>query len=142
MSVPVNLRSHGKLEALTKAYELCTYTLKITKNKKIFTEDFQEEVTDKINECALDIFLLCGSANDEPVRSAADLNHFQNRLALQAMALKRCGDLKRLIVIAKPLFHLASKRVTYWTGLTAETRNLIKGWTDSDKERFGKLFKG
>lgn len=42
MSVPVNERSHGKLEAYTKAYELAVYTLRITKNKKIFTVDFQE----------------------------------------------------------------------------------------------------
>lgn len=47
MSVPVNERSHGKLEAYTKAYELAVYTLRITKNKKIFTVEFQEELTDR-----------------------------------------------------------------------------------------------
>ena len=36
MSVPVNERSHGKLEACVKARELCVYTLRITVNPKIF----------------------------------------------------------------------------------------------------------
>ena len=140
MSVPVNERTHGKLEAYTKAYELCTYTLKITKNKKIFTEEYQETLTDKINETALEIFMLCGSANEEPVRSAGDFQHFQNRVQFQQMAWVRCGDLKRLILLAKPIFHLASKRVVYWTTLTADTRNLIKGWMDADIKRFTPLF--
>ena len=48
MSVPVNQRTHGKLEACVKARELACYTLQITKNKKVFTEDYQEAITDKI----------------------------------------------------------------------------------------------
>jgi hypothetical protein len=40
MSVPVNQRSHGKLEAYVKAYELAGYTLKITKNKKVFSDEY------------------------------------------------------------------------------------------------------
>lgn len=55
MSVPVNERTHGKFEAVTKAFELSVYTLKITKNEKIFTKDFQEALTDKIVSAALDM---------------------------------------------------------------------------------------
>lgn len=36
MSVPVNERSHGKLEACVKAKELSAYTIKITANPKVF----------------------------------------------------------------------------------------------------------
>lgn len=35
MSVPVNKRTHGKLEAYTKAYDLAVYTLQITGVKKM-----------------------------------------------------------------------------------------------------------
>lgn len=55
MSVPVNERSQGKLEACTKAFDLATYTLRITKNKKVFTVEYQEALTDKIISLALDI---------------------------------------------------------------------------------------
>lgn len=56
MSVPVNQRTHGKLEAYTKAYDLAVYTLQITKNKKIFTVEYQEQLTDLIITAALEIY--------------------------------------------------------------------------------------
>lgn len=140
MSVPVNERSHGKLEAYTKAYELAVHTLRITKNKKIFTVEFQEELTDRIIEAALDIYLLVGSANDMQVRTKDDERNYKERLAMQRKALKRCGELNKLIILAKPIFHLTSKRVKYWAGLTQDTRSLIKAWSDSDKKRFSPLF--
>ena len=45
MSVQVNQKSHGKLEAYTKAYDLVTYTLKITKNnyKQLWGDDYVSE---------------------------------------------------------------------------------------------------
>lgn len=79
MSVPVNKRTHGKLEAYTKAFELATYTLRITKNKKVFSEEYQECLTDKIIDAALDIYMLVGSANDVSVRSEKDYQNFVDR---------------------------------------------------------------
>ena len=140
MSVPVNQRSHGKLEACSKAYELVTYTLKITKNKKIFTVEYQECLTNHIISAALDIFMMASSANEKLVKSENDLQNYQDRLGLQRAALDRCGDLIRLIYIAKPVFHLTSKRVKYWHGLTKETKNLIKAWNEADEKRFKPLF--
>jgi len=52
MSVPLNQRTHGKLEAYTKSYELVTYTMKITSNKNIFTNELwgeKYEFTEKKN---------------------------------------------------------------------------------------------
>ena len=140
MSVPVNQRSHGKLEAYAKAYELATYTLKITKNKKIFTEEYQECLTDYIISAALDIYMCTGTANGKQVRTEKDKLNYEERIATQRKALDRCGDLLKLIMLAKPIFHLSSKRVKYWTGLTKETRTLIKAWSDADIKRFSPLF--
>lgn len=140
MSVPVNQRTHGKLEAYTKAYELATYTLKITKNKKVFTEEYQESLTDHIISAALDIYMFTGSANDMTVRTAKDFQNFVDRCELQREAHRRCGDLKKLIILAKPIFHLSAKRVKYWTELTKDTQALIKGWMDADNKRFSPLF--
>lgn len=139
MSVPVEQRSHGKLEAYTKAYELVTYTMKITSNKKIFTVEYQEQLTDYIIASALDIYMLVGYANGLQVKTQKDAPNFEKRIEAQETALKRCGDLTRLIFIAKPIFHLSSKRVKYWTGLTKETRTLIKAWSDSDRKRAAHL---
>ena len=140
MSVPVNERSHGKLEAYTKAYELAVYTIKITSNKKVFTEEYQNAVTDKIISCATDIYLLTGSANDIAVKTQDDIENFHQRIGLQKTALQKCGELSKLIVLSKPLFHLSSKRVKYWAGLVRDARTLIKAWSDSDIKRFKPLF--
>lgn len=45
MSVPVNERSHGKLEACVKAKELSAYTIKITANPKVFKPEYQRALT-------------------------------------------------------------------------------------------------
>lgn len=53
MSVPVNSRSKSKLEVCVKARELCVYTIKITSNKNVFTEEFQKPLTDRIVDTAI-----------------------------------------------------------------------------------------
>lgn len=140
MSVPVNQRSHGKLEAYSKAYELASYTLKITKNKKIFTEEYQECLTNHIISAALSIYMLTGEANGKYVKTSKDRDAYDSRIKAQTDAIDKCSDLMRLILLAKPIFHLSAKRVTYWTGLTRETRSLIKAWNDADIKRFSPLF--
>lgn len=140
MSVPVNERSHGKLEVYAKAYELATYTLRITSNKNVFTEEFQKQLTDHIIAASLNIYLLVGGANDLKVRTDKDRQNYEDRQKMQKEALVQCGDMSRLILLAKPIFHLSSKRIKYWCGLVKETRTLIKAWSDSDKKRFEPLF--
>lgn len=114
--------------------------MKITSNKNIFTAEYQEQLTNYIISAALDIYMLTGYANSLSIRTASDAKNFERRIEAQEEALKRCGDLTRLIFIAKPIFHLSSKRVKYWTGLTKETKGLIKAWSESDRKRSAHLF--
>ena len=138
MSVPVNKRSHGKLEACVKSRDLACYTLQITKNKKIFTEDYQEALTDKIITTALNIHCFVWTANNIVVNCYEDL---QERLSYQNKAILQCNILLSLIDIAKPIFHLSSKRVMFWGNTTIETRNLIRAWKNSDYKRYSPKYK-
>ena len=133
MSVPVNQRTQSKLEVCVKSRDLATYTLQITKNKKIFSEEYQDAVTDKIISTALEIHALVWTANNTVVDSNEKL---MRRLALQEEAAIQCNVLLSLIDIAKPLFHLSSKRVVYWGGKVVETRNLIRAWRTADHKRY------
>lgn len=133
MSVPVNQRTHGKLEACVKAHDLCCYTLQITANKKIFMTQYQEALTNRIIEAAVTIHTLCWSANNIKVDSEYDYNE---RIRYQDKAAIQCNVLLSLIEIAKTIFHLETRRVTYWSGLVIDTRNLIRGWRSSDKKRY------
>ena len=136
MSVPVNQRTHGKLEACVKAHGLCCYTLQITANKKIFNPDFQDSLTNRIVETAINIHTLCWSANNILVNSVDDL---KERTSYQEQAAIQCNVLLSLIEIAKKIFHLASKRVIYWSRLAIDTRNLIRAWRSSDLKRYAYL---
>lgn len=133
MSVPVNQRSEGKLEACIKAHDLCCYTIQITSNPKNFPEKYQHSLTDKIVAAAIDIHTLAWSANNVYVNSKED---FQRRIALQEEAAIKCNVLISLIEVAHRVYHLSSKRVFYWTGKAVETRNLIRGWRDKDRKRY------
>lgn len=138
MSVPVNQRTHGKLEVCVKAHDLCCYTLQITANKKNFTQEYQESLTNRIVEAAIDIHTLCWSANNILVNSVDDL---RERTMYQEKAAIKCNILLSLIDVAKRIFHLSTKRVTYWAGKTIETRNLIRAWKESDLKRYSAKFK-
>lgn len=54
MSVPVGERRESRLEVFVQALDLVTYTLRITKNEKIFLPEYQRQVTDDIIETATD----------------------------------------------------------------------------------------
>ena len=70
MSVPENARTKSKLEVNAKAHDLCCYTLQITANKKIFTENYQRSLTDRIVAVAIGIHVDCWNANNIYVKCA------------------------------------------------------------------------
>lgn len=126
------------MEACVKARELCVYTLRITVNPKIFKPEYQHALTDKIVDTALEIQKLSWSANNVLVNSAEDM---YRRLDYQDRAADACNNLLSLIEIAKPIYHLATKRVIFWSGLAIETRKLIRAWREADRKRYSAKFK-
>ena len=138
MSVPVSQRSQGKLEVCIKSRDLATYTLQITKNKKIFKEEYQEAITDKIISTALDIHMLVWTANNILVNSYDDM---VERLMTQDQAAVKCNVLLSLIDIADPLFHLKRKRVMFWGDKIINVRTLIRAWHNSDRKRYASKYK-
>ena len=133
MSVPVNQRKQGKLEVCLKAHDLCVYTLQITKNEKIFVKDYQDQLTDKIVQCAMDIHLNVWMANNIRVARPED---YELRRRFQNLALSNCVSLLALIDIAQSAFHLSGKRVIFWSKKVIEARNLIRAWKASDAQRY------
>lgn len=138
MSVPVDQRTTGKLEVCIKSRDLATYTLQITKNKKIFKEEYQDAITDKLISTALNIHALIWAANNTLVNSHQDM---MERLALQDKAAAQCNVMLSLIDIAKPLFHLEAKRVMFWGGKVVNVRTLIRSWHNADWKRYSAKYK-
>jgi hypothetical protein len=140
MSVPEGERSHGStLEVLVKARELASYTLHICTNENTFPPQFQAAITGKIEETAINIFVDCWTANN--ILIGKDPERWQYRKRLQERAANNCNNLLAIIQIAQAVFHLKLKRVKYWGSMIIDTRNLIRGWRESDCKRYDKLLK-
>lgn len=134
MSVTANRRRSGKLEVLTKANELCVYTIKICANPNIFLPEFQNALTDDIIKTSKNIFMYAWKANGIVV--GRNYENKISRLNYQELAIDSCNDLLALMQIAQKLFHLKSKRIEYWGKLTIEVRTMLRAWKNSDERRY------
>lgn len=133
MSVVAEKRRKGKLEVIIKALDLTNYTIQITANEKTFDPKFRAAITDDLITHAKDIYLICWTANNIRV---VDEQAFNERQRLQNLAVVKCNTFLGLLDIAKKVFHLETRRVTYWGNRVVECRTLIKAWRDSDRKRY------
>lgn len=133
MSVVEEKRRKGKLEVIIKTLELANYTIQITANEKVFDPKFRAAVTDDLISHAKDIYLICWTANNIRVSNE---EAFRERLRLEDKAIVKCNTFLGLLDIAKKVFHLDTKRVTYWGSKIVECRKLIRAWRDTDRKRF------
>lgn len=140
MSVPCDRRKEGQLHALVLAKELVTYTVKITKNQKIFKPEYNTAITNDIIHTAKEIYMLAWRANDIRVNDPYDPDGAKGRrderLKLQAEAIERCGELLPLIELAQSVFHLSTKRVKYWGQMTCDVRTHLRSWRTGDRKRY------
>jgi hypothetical protein len=144
VSVPAGERKESRLEVFVQALDLATYTLKITKNKKIFLPEYQGALTDDIVETAKDIYIDAWMANNVRVNTEAVYeteklkarNDWMERRRLQQRAARNCNRLLALIGMAKSIFHLRDKRIKYWTGKILTVRAMIRKWSESDDKRY------
>lgn len=132
MSVPKDCRTEGVLNVNVKTKDLALYTIRITGNPKWFPQE-QQRYIELLQRTALNIYVLCWRANNIKVGKSRDL--FDDRMGFQIQAINLCNDMQALIELAKPLFHLTSKRTRYWVKSTVEVRGLIRGWHESDMNR-------
>ena len=134
MSVVEGARNKGKLEVIVKALDLADYTIKITANEKIFDPKFRAAITDDLVAHAKDIYLICWIANN--IRVTTDIETYKKRKELQDEAIVKCTVFLGMLDIAKKVFHLETRRVTYWGNKIINCRKLIRAWRNADKKRY------
>lgn len=138
MSVNVGQRNIPKTPKVAQCYavdsavDLLCHTLRNCKNK-VFLNDYKDTVTDKVTATATEIYLSSYKANRIRVLGEED---FERRQNLQRDSIERCDELIALIYVAKRVFHLRKNKTEFWVNKIIETRELIKKWKQSDKERY------
>lgn len=136
MSVPKGQQADGKLLVNELARDLAVYTIQITSNPKVFLPQFQTALTNELVRTATNIHKFAWTANNIMVRAPNGREQYTLRRENQEMAAAECNNLISLIDIAKPLFHLDTKRCRYWGKKTLEVRNKIRGWMESDAKQY------
>ena len=135
MSVPEPIRHKGRLEVHVKAQFLAYYTSKILGNKNVFNPEIDERLIDRMKTCSEDIYIRAWQANK--IRAETNRIDRITRYNLQEEAILLCDELHACIGIAKPVFHLRTRKVKYWSGLITEVRKLLQAWKESDVKRYG-----
>lgn len=134
MSVPAGERGEGKLEVITKCLNLASYTILITKNQNIFKPEYNTAITSDLIHLAKEIYISAWTANN--IKVDHDHDRAVERIRLQEYAALQCNNLLALIQLAQRVFHLPTKRIKYWAGLTIEVRSYLRKWRESDRKRY------
>ena len=130
-------RGETKFDILIKARMLCKYTLEITTNENVFDPRYKTVLTDNIDKLALDIYINLFEANNIDIRKTNPnlKQDYELRRLLVTKAIRNCYNLLALIQLAKPIFHLKSKRIEYWGQMVIDVRDMARKLRSSDKDR-------
>lgn len=136
MTVPKYKRTKPKLEVVTKAIALASYTIQICSNEKNFPKRYRWCLTGKIVEHTVDICNYTNKANSVYVTSERD---FQTRRQFQNMALAASYALLTMMDIAYNTFNIDDDRIEHWVGLVIEAQELLRKWRKSDSDKHKNL---
>lgn len=147
MSVPSEARSETKLNALIEARKLVRYPLQVLANNKNFKAEQtgdeeddnrnppQPELVAKMRETILDAYICAYSANETPFTK----DNYRHRRQLQDRSIARLNEMKALIDLAVPVFHMSLKRCRFWASWIVCVRNRIQAWKESDYKRYRRM---
>jgi hypothetical protein len=134
MSVPKSKRGKSELEVVTKANELCNYTIHICSNEKCFPKRYRWCITSKIVDAAVDIARYVNMANSIYVGNDPEM--WKLRKSYQVKGLASTYSLLTMMDIAYRAFGIEGSRMDYWTGLVLDVQNLLRNWKKSDEQRY------
>lgn len=138
MSVHEGDRMDNRFTLPVKAEELARHTLIVTKNEKLFLPEYNEWITNKIRNYAIEAYLLIREANDLKVKvdNVVDPDVLKDRHDMQKLALRYLRRLLPMIDLARRVFHLSTRKVKFWSKMVIEVRDRTKGWMEDDMRRY------
>lgn len=147
MSVPAEARSETKLTVLIEARRLVRHSLRNLANNNVFKavpsgdeEDDrknppQPELIARMKTTILDAYLAASAANDTPFTK----DNYRHRRQLQDKSLALLNEMKALVELSVPVFHLSLRRADFWIKFIVGVRNRIQAWKESDYKRYKRM---
>ena len=137
MSVRKKDRAENRFTVLDRTIDVYSHTVTVMENEKIFGSKYQK-LQDRIENSAAMIYHCCRTANEDC--DAREKEGASERLDLQEAAIEYCTKLKTDIRLAKRVFRLRAKKVTYWNDIVNDAMKLIKAWNQAERKRFRETF--
>ena len=117
---------------LTKAREMCAYTVTVCKNEKNFPKRDRWIITQPIVTEALSVMSCIRRANSVRVETQDDYTY---RRSQQVQAIAHAEAMLTLMDVAYEALSIESDRIQHWTGLVLEVETLVQKWRRSDRTR-------
>lgn len=125
--------SARRLYAIDAAFKLEQHTLKCCKNKKYFTDEYDDAITKKLIDAATGAYDDAYVANSIKVTS---VNTWTERRDLQKSAIRKVTRMRPRLNSARRCNHLRKGKVEYWIGLVLDAQELLMKWHAADKKRY------
>lgn len=130
-------RQQGKLEVLNLATNLCTHTLQLCRNEKLFPKSQRWILTQKIANEAVDALACIRRANATLVDGEDIDERHRYRSGQQTEAHAHLGALYALVDIAYNMnSSIDGDRVAYWTQLIMDTDDKLKAWARANNNDY------
>lgn len=126
-------KAHGELAVFGKCRDLIEYTLKITNNTKRFPKKMRFTLTNRIQDCAIELYKCLLYANEIYPKSKEEQIERTN---LQRKALTHCKELLFYIDLSLKQDYITFKTVEYWSKLVTDVKFMTAKWMKVDKQRF------
>lgn len=134
MSKPSYLREVSGVSFLDDTRILFKHTIIKCSNEANFAKRYRWCLTQKMVECATEMYANVRRANSVFVKTAKD---YELRRMFQKKALAELTALTGLIDIAYEVFgKLTSPEIKHWTELCDKARNSLKNWLDNETRKY------
>lgn len=124
------------LQVVVDAKRLFCHSIHIMGNPKCFDpkNDFQNTTLLRLADTFLSIYSNVWDANH--INAVKNPNQASERLELQNWAIVYCRQALMLVELAKPLFHLDSRKYWNWANMIVNLGKKLDAWHKSDVERY------
>lgn len=114
---------------VTKAQQLCEYTIRLTSNCDKFPKKYRFTVSDRMQRVSMDIYEFLLDANRTPLTNA------ERREGLQSEAVNSCDKLLFYINMCVKLRIISMSSAEFWSKLVSDIKYMTIGWKTKDEER-------
>lgn len=137
MAVVKNKRKKSDLEVYNLSIHLLTHAVKLYSNEKVIPKKLRYSLGNRILDSAYSVSVEIEFANSIYVKTKQE---FIDRQAAQNRAIAHVNALLVGFDVLYRNIHTSERKMTHWTRLALEVRNLLRAWKNSEYSKYAEQF--